>query len=217
MSTQRVGLCSQYLANLTVGDTINCWIKSSTMKMRINPVTFLPFGSTLFIGPGTGIAPCRALIQHQIHLYQSISSISVASREFKEWKIILIFGCRQRGKDQLYQEEFENYQRQFPKLFFYYTVFSRDDSSVVLLNGQPVKYVQHLLIKEQRQIWIDILNDHFGHHMIYLSGNAHDMPKEVKKALHTIMRIQGEMNEFKVLSKWNQLVQEHRWREETWY
>ena len=79
------------------------------------------------IGPGTGIAPMRALLQEREHQ----GKLSNAKGHN-----ILFFGCRHRDIDYIYRDELEAYQSS-GTLAQLHVAFSRD--------GNRKVYVQHLL------------------------------------------------------------------------
>ena len=72
----RLGLCSNFLANCSPGHKIPIWIKSGTMKIPQDPKIPL-----IMVGPGTGVAPFRSMIQDELG--------SGVPRP-----MVLIFGCR---------------------------------------------------------------------------------------------------------------------------
>lgn len=79
------------------------------------------------IGPGTGIAPMRALLQEREHQ---------AKLSNCKGNNILFFGCRHRDIDYIYRDELEAYQSS-GTLSQLHVAFSRD--------GNRKVYVQHLL------------------------------------------------------------------------
>ena len=79
------------------------------------------------IGPGTGIAPMRALMQERKHQFEkSKSSASVRNT--------LFFGCKNKDIDYIYREEIENYAKD-GTLTELHLAFSRDQASKVCLRS----------------------------------------------------------------------------------
>ena len=89
------------------------------------------------VGPGTGLAPLRSILQERAH-QRARQEGEPASRD------ILFFGCRTSQDDFLYQEELEGYAagRDLHKLC---VAFSRDKASKV--------YVQDLIRSEAEAVW----------------------------------------------------------------
>lgn len=83
----RLGLCSNWLANLNVGDSIIYWIQKGTFKFNNTKPMIL-------IGPGTGIAPFRSLLLEK----------AINERNLKN--CLLFFGCRNQDKDYHCRQDF---------------------------------------------------------------------------------------------------------------
>jgi sulfite reductase alpha subunit-like flavoprotein len=86
LSTPRIGVCSRWLAPLSVGSSVSIDVRKGNW--------ILPPGETplILIAAGTGIAPMRAIIQHcpSNHKY-------------------LFFGCRYLEHDYYYRDEWSQY------------------------------------------------------------------------------------------------------------
>lgn len=82
MATPRRGLCSSWIKTLNPGDRVRVTIKSGTMKIP-DEADERPF---VMVGPGTGIAIFRSIIQH--------AELSGEKRD-----LTLFFGCRNKEKD----------------------------------------------------------------------------------------------------------------------
>lgn len=126
---KRTGLCSGYLARLAVNDSVRVSIKPGTIRgtsfcqpaadMLIlapasapAPTQAIPAGAVpvIMVGPGTGVAPMRALIQHEICRQKVFAKSAVPSSSesgactsaeapLQAW---LFFGCRKSQRDYLY-------------------------------------------------------------------------------------------------------------------
>ena len=126
----RLGLCSNWLANLTPGDIIPVSVKHGTFQLSRSPDT-VPY---VMIGPGTGVAPFRSII---------------AQRCFQGFKDnYLFFGCRYSSKDFYFENEWHylessDHLRVFP-------AFSRD--------AVHKTYVQNK-IAEKKQMVVKLLNN----------------------------------------------------------
>ncbi len=90
----KIGVCSSWLSRLELGDHVRLWIQPGSFRP---PPLSVPL---ILVGPGTGIAPIRAIIQErnqQRHLKQETSSGSSADR-LPPSKDVVFFGCRFRKK-----------------------------------------------------------------------------------------------------------------------
>ena len=83
---KRLGICSSYLASLEVGDEVVLWVREGAFRA---PSLETP---TILVGPGTGVAPMRAVLQER----SARGAITPS---------ILFFGCRKRECDFLFGNE----------------------------------------------------------------------------------------------------------------
>ena len=97
---------------------------SGTLKLPLD--TKLPL---IMIGPGTGVAPFRSIIQQEL--------AQVTKRP-----LFLVFGSRNKAKDFYFNEEWTQMQQKYDN-FKIFTAFSRDQ--------EDKYYVQHV-IKVSSQI-----------------------------------------------------------------
>ncbi|WWD21879.1 NADPH-dependent diflavin oxidoreductase 1 [Kwoniella shandongensis] len=123
----RKGLCSSWLAGLTIGTRIPIHIASPTLFLPPNPET-----PVIFVGPGTGVAPMRAFIE--VRVRQGAASNTA-----------VYFGCRSKSSDCFYASEWEMYMEKGVKVEI---AASRDQEEKI--------YVQHLIKRDKERIkeWI---------------------------------------------------------------
>ena len=98
----RAGVCSSYLSSLSPGDQVIFWIRSGSFKMPIQSPAgvhdaLLPL---VLVGPGTGVAPMRALLQEWKVAHEK-QNLGVPP----QLRTVLFFGCRKRESDFLYADE----------------------------------------------------------------------------------------------------------------
>ncbi|XP_041985478.1 NADPH-dependent diflavin oxidoreductase 1 [Aricia agestis] len=148
----RLGLASNWLKNLNVGDRVYGWIKRGTMKFPQD--ASIPL---ILIGPGTGLAPFRNLLQER-------SIQGTASSD----TLHLFFGCRYKNKDFHCRQELEGMVDSGELTL--YCAFSRDQENKI--------YVQHKIAENKDVLW-NLLN-RGGY--IFISGNAKNMPDNVRDA-----------------------------------
>ncbi len=185
------GLCSNYLAELQPNrDKVLVFNRESTFRLPTD--TTKPI---LMIGPGTGIAPMRALLQERLHQRKSLG-LSVGRN-------ILYFGCRKRSQDFLYEQELDGFQKEgiLDKLR---VAFSREQTEKV--------YVQDLLKQDAIETWQLI---HEQGAWIYVCGGV-KMGHDVSDVLHTICETEGGMSEEDARQYLSTLANSHRYVQELW-
>ena len=184
----RLGLCSNFLATCSPGHQIPIWIKKGTLKLPQDPK--LPL---IMIGPGTGVAPFRSIIQEEI-----------SSNESKT--LILIFGCRSQFKDYYFEKEWLEVKKNAKCDFKLFTAFSRDQDDK--------HYVQHV-IEENKSYLGDLIVNHDA--FVYIAGNAKQMPDQVKDALiEAIASVDEDNSKAEARSFLNDMLQQKRLQMETW-
>ena len=116
----RLGLCSNWLANLKSADSVPMWTKQGTFRLSDSATT-----SLIMIGPGTGVAPFRSIITER-------SSQGIGDN-------FLFFGCRFRFKDFYFENEWNHLE--VLNLLSLFPTFSREDVKVT--------YVQHSILEKK--------------------------------------------------------------------
>ncbi|KAH0834168.1 hypothetical protein J3R83DRAFT_11474 [Lanmaoa asiatica] len=123
----RKGVCTSFLAALQPGDKLRITIQKGLVSLPNDPRT-----PVICVGPGTGIAPMRAVIEERVH----------AGSEATQ----LYFGCRSASKDHHYGAEWEAYAK--AGKITYHVAFSRDGPE-----GTKKTYVQDLLRQDKDRVW----------------------------------------------------------------
>ncbi|KAI8326131.1 riboflavin synthase domain-like protein [Martensiomyces pterosporus] len=131
MYRPRVGVCTQWLAHLPVGQTVPLRFSKGTMKLPADTSTPI-----IMVGPGTGIAAFMSFIQKRRH--------DGASDNY------LFFGCRSKSKDFYYRDELESWQSD--RSLHLYCAFSRDQEG-------KKDYVQHRILENSKPIW-SLIDEH---------------------------------------------------------
>ncbi|XP_053670294.1 NADPH-dependent diflavin oxidoreductase 1 [Anopheles nili] len=154
LSVPRRGLCSHWLKKLTPGEMVHAWVRKSTFQLPLD--NKIPL---VMIGPGTGLAPFRGILQER-ELSETPNSAP----------LVLFFGCRSSTADFHCEEDLKRMEQSGMLQLF--CAFSRD---------QPDKvYVQHLIRKED-MLLKKLLVDNGGY--VLISGSSKNMPQAVKEAL----------------------------------
>jgi sulfite reductase (NADPH) flavoprotein alpha-component len=160
----KYGLASGFLAH---GQTLN----ADELPVYIQPTKHFhmpaPDAAIIMVGPGTGIAPFRAFLEHRM----------VEGATGKNW---LFFGDQKRASDFLYEAEFLEMQRQgiLTKLD---TAFSRDQAEKI--------YVQNRMQENGAELWKWLQEGAY----FYVCGDAKRMAKDVHQMLITIAQEHGGM------------------------
>lgn len=159
---QRKGVCSTYLADLVKsGDPVQVFVQpNKNFRLPADPAT-----PVIMVGPGTGVAPFRAFVEHR----------AATGGGGKNW---LFFGDQHYTYDFLYQLEWQDFLKD-GALTRLDVAFSRD---------QPEKvYVQDRMIAQAKDLyqWLEE-----GAHF-YVCGDANRMANDVHQALVTVVENQA--------------------------
>ncbi len=159
---ERKGVCSTYLADLVKsGDPVQVFVQPNK-NFRLPADGSTPI---IMVGPGTGVAPFRAFVEHRAALGSS----------GKNW---LFFGDQHYTYDFLYQLEWQDFLKE-GALTRLDVAFSRD---------QPEKvYVQDRMIQQAGELY-QWLED--GAHF-YVCGDANRMAHDVHQALISVVENQA--------------------------
>ncbi len=160
----RDGVASCHLAFRARPETpLRGGIQVSHFRLPVDPVT-----PVIMVGPGTGIAPFRAFLQHR----------AARGEGGRSW---LFFGDRRSATDFLFHDEIEAW-RKGGILSRLSLAWSRD--------GTRKDYVQHRMAEEAADLW-RWLQD--GAHF-YVCGDASRMAKDVDAALRGVAQSEGGMS-----------------------
>ncbi|MGL4400571.1 MAG: assimilatory sulfite reductase (NADPH) flavoprotein subunit [Luteolibacter sp.] len=162
---QRKGVCSTYLADLVKsGDPVQVFVQPNK-NFRLPADGSAP---VIMVGPGTGVAPFRAFVEHR----------AAVGASGKNW---LFFGDQHYTYDFLYQLEWQDFLKD--------GVLTRLD--VAFSRDQPEKiYVQDRMIAHAKELY-QWLED--GAHF-YVCGDANRMAHDVHEALISIVENQAGLS-----------------------
>ena len=124
------GVASGYLQGLVPNQTqCRVFVRESAFRLPKSPDT-----PVVMVGPGTGVAPMRALLQEReeqaLRAGKPLGSLGANT---------LYFGCQSQNRDFIYRDELEAFQKS-KTLTGLHLAFSRDQSDKV--------YVQHHLARD---------------------------------------------------------------------
>lgn len=204
LKRRRLGVCSNWLITLSVGDKVKVWIKDGTLKFPENDISSVESYRTnstaknpsetlppvIMIGPGTGCAPFRSYIQERIALCAC------------QQPLLLFFGCRNEDADYFFKNEWKDQVTR--KELELYTAFSRDQEEKI--------YVQHRIKMAAPRLW-SLINEHNA--AIFFAGNAKRVPIDVYEALTYVCQ-QGLDNDAEISLQYMKNSFDKRYQMETW-
>ncbi|KAM0745689.1 NADPH dependent diflavin oxidoreductase 1 [Meredithblackwellia eburnea MCA 4105] len=188
MSVPRKGVCTTYISKLQPGDLVPVRIDGSGL-LRLPTVNEEGKQRPLImVGPGTGVAPFRALMMER--------------KRAGAKENLLFFGCRSSSNDYYYQQEWTELVNE--GILELSLAPSRDQEEKV--------YVQHKIPLYGKKIWEYLNRDG----LLFVCGSSTQMPKSVKKAFLSVFRSEGSLDEAGAEAFWDRLEREGRLVEETW-
>lgn len=188
---QFTGLASGYVTS----DTNNARVFVRPSSFRLPAQLSTPI---LMIGPGTGLAPMRALLQER-KFQADKQKPSVAPKN------VLFFGCKNRGVDFIYRDELEAFEKE-GVLTAFHTAFSRDTKQKV--------YVQNLMVQaETAKELLDLLLNQGAY--VYVCG-ATAMGTDVMAAFVKILQEQNNMSAAQATAFVKELQDKGRYVQELW-
>jgi len=183
----RRGACTHFLASLPQGYNFDISIQPSTIQLPNDIRT-----PVLCIGPGTGIAPMRSVIEQRIFDGATENT--------------LYFGCRSEFKDQHYREEWLQYKHD--NMLRYCTAFSRDAPL-----GMKRVYVQDIMKADLLNIGSAIV---LQGAYVYISGSSNQMPRAVRKVLADAVEIVQDCSEDESRAYLSRMEESGQLFEECW-
>lgn len=182
------GICSNHLAGIELNGTCRVFCRHSTFRLPSDSKKPI-----ILIGPGTGIAPMRALLQER--------SFQKHHQKQLVGETILYFGCKNSKHDYLYKDELLAFGKE-GTLTTLRVAFSREQSEKV--------YVQHLLRNNAKETW-DMIHNREAH--IYVCGGTKMGSDIIQTFLHIFETVGGNSGDeakvyLKMLESKKRIVQE---------
>lgn len=162
---QGQGLCSGFLQRLQPGARVRCSFERGSLSL---PPLEVPL---ILVCPGTGLSPCRALVQ-QRHLQVASTGAVEMSRFLTGQQDLIFLGFRHQRHDFLYSGEWDT----FRDWLMVHVAFSRDH--------------------EDRTVYVQDMIEDEGDHVcrlldagarIYVCGRSHPMPSQVFDAFVEVL------------------------------
>lgn len=187
------GVCSNYLADIPASGVEMVRVYNRPSSFRLPVDTNIPI---IMIGPGTGIAPMRAMLQEREYQKNVLKKKHIGHN-------ILYFGCKTKTDDYIYKDELHDFEKKhiITKLR---VAFSREQNKKV--------YVQDLLQQHSKETWNYI---HDKNAYVYVCG-AVKMGHDVSETLKQICMKHGKMHENDAKAFLQKLSQDGRYVQELW-
>ncbi|CAK4741231.1 hypothetical protein LEN26_018235 [Aphanomyces euteiches] len=190
---QKKGVCSSWIETLDPSKTtiqVPIWIKSGLF--RITPAMHAK--DMLLIGPGTGIAVMRAIVQERHALRNQ--SVHVGQTH-------VYFGCRHANKDYLYGNEWVEHVAS-GAVTSLQVAFSRDQSYKIYVQGK---------LAEQKAAVFALLSQ--GGYC-FIAGSAKRMPTDVYETIRDIVASEGNVTLKEAEAFMKGLIRQKRYIVESW-
>ena len=184
---KRKGVCSTYLADLVKEGSKTRVFVQPNKHFRLPASGETP---VIMVGPGTGVAPFRAFVEHR----------SALGHPGKNW---LFFGDQRYTYDFLYQLEWQDHLKS--------GVLSKLD--VAFSRDQPEKiYVQQKMLEHAKELyaWLEE-----GAHF-YVCGDASRMAHDVHETLLSIIEKQGHKSREAAEAYVEDLKKSHRYQRDVY-
>ncbi len=185
------GVCSTHIADRN-NQSLRIFVRPSTFRLPASLDT-----PVLMIGPGTGIAPMRALLQDRKHQLE-------AEGKSANMTNVLYFGCKKEELDYIYRDELEAYDND-GTLKDLHVAFSRK-------NPNQKEYVQHLL-KQNGASTYELLVEQGAY--VFVCGGV-KMGHDVTETLKEILVSEGSMSPEKAADYLSNLSSRGRFVQELW-
>jgi sulfite reductase alpha subunit-like flavoprotein len=201
----RRGTCTRYLEDLEPGAALDVALVRGSLGIN-RKHAHIPL---LMVGPGTGVAPLRALLwekriwERSYKLESSASNLAPDLAAAHSGSNILLFGCRNAASDFFFKEEWDRLKTSIPLTVF--VAFSRDQQQKV--------YVQDLLLK-QKQLVFDMLYHEGG--FICVCGSSGKMPAAVRATLTDIFEENLGCPRAEAEGYLRAMEKAERYKQETW-
>ena len=122
------------------------------------------------VGPGTGVAPFRSYMTHQLSTRLMTHQLSTTRSETLQRRFMdLYFGCRHPRKDFYFSDEWIAAEKKWLDVRIK-TAFSRPDDS------SNCRYVQDLMKQDSEEIYRLIFKENGS---VFVAGRAKQMPDQV--------------------------------------
>ncbi|QIX01012.1 hypothetical protein AMS68_006529 [Peltaster fructicola] len=193
---RRYGVCTRYMLCLQAGQQIRIQLQPGYLDVQPNELNH----PVVMIGPGTGIAPMRAMVQQRLRWAHAFSSSAIGKRLQDD---MLFFGCRSSSADYFFHDEWQ--QLAEVEGLRFHAAFSRDPK-------QSRQYVQDQIRIHAASVASSLL-DRGG--KVYVCGSSGNMPKGVRAALADALATTS-LTQNQAEAYLDEMEKTGRYKQETW-
>jgi sulfite reductase alpha subunit-like flavoprotein len=195
---RRYGVCTRYIATLQPGQKINIGMQQGYLDVQPSELE----APVVMIGPGTGVAPMRAMAQ-QRHAWSKERTNEDSGKHLEN--DMLVFGCRGANTDYFFRDEWAQLSR--TEGLQVWTAFSRD-------KDEPRSYVQDQIRQHAGTVYRAI---HELNGRIYVCGSSGNMPKGVREAfLDVLVEQSASTSREEAEAYLDGMEKAGRYKQETW-
>jgi len=217
----RRGVCTRYLEGLEPGTRLRVTLQKGGLGITAADL----HKPVVMVGPGTGLAPIRALIWERwgemarrrgegraVGNGNADGSVG-QGKENVVGESVLFFGCRSEKADYFFREEWERLGGdmdgdsgvRLPLKVI--TAFSRDQAGNV--------YVQDRIREEGKMVY-KLLAKEGKDGILFICGSSGKMPLAVRAALVDVFAKEGKLEAAEAEVKVKEMEKEGRYKQETW-
>ncbi|KAF2497530.1 riboflavin synthase domain-like protein [Lophium mytilinum] len=197
----RQGVCTRYVASLQPGQSLSVTLQKGGLGVS-NADSDRP---VVMVGPGTGVAPMRALIYERVAWRRhDVLHGTNENKDTHGLRDVLFFGCRNAEADFFFKDEWAGLQSDGVALDVF-PAFSRDQRSKV--------YVQDLVRTHASRVY-EALATQNG--ILYICGSSGKMPQAVREALIEVFQQQGSLTREDAEAYMDGMEKSGRYKQETW-
>ena len=183
----REGVCTRWLAQLVPGDAVSIVLRKGALALTPAELD----RPVVMVGPGTGVAPMRALVQHRVRTGSAADNV-------------LFFGARNKDADFFFRDEWDALEAQGRLRLF--TAFSRDQKAK--------RYVQTAVREQGQAVWDALKPESDG--TVFVCGSSGRMPGAVREALIEVFDKYGGLGRKAAVEYLGNIEKRGRYKQETW-
>lgn len=211
----REGVCTRYIAALKPGSQLCVSLEKGGLGAAVKDET----RPMVLVGPGTGVAPLRAMIYERLATSQQAKSEAAP-------RTTLFFGGRNSNADFFFHGEWTEIASRMP--LEVHTAFSRDQKQKIyvqdLIRGADstpttasAENITDIDAVKDRSRQVQLFEDlHVKKGMVFVCGSSGKMPQAVREALVEVYAEQGKMEREEAEAMVVRLEKEGRYVQETW-